>query len=83
MYCPHCGIQILVPEDADAADARWLHERRCAAEEALFPEVGVVCAACTSVLPVSDGLDVFETLWMHDLECPDRLGAELVITDAA
>jgi hypothetical protein len=39
-------------------------------EEALLPEVSVVCCGCGEALPVIEGLDPWVTLWMHELDCP-------------
>ena len=38
-------------------------------DEALFPEIRVVCPACAAALLFGDGLEPYETLWMHEHEC--------------
>ncbi len=52
------------------------------AGELLFPAISVVCPACAGDLAVGAGLDPFETLWMHDLECPEAAFAEAVFAEA-
>jgi hypothetical protein len=39
------------------------------ADEALFPEICVVCHACNDELPVPPGLTAIEAAWMHEPEC--------------
>jgi hypothetical protein len=65
--CPICADELLIPDDVDFGDAQWLHDQRCIG---LFPELSVLCTGCDANLPVPAGLSVFETFWMHELDCP-------------
>ena len=44
-------------------------------DEALFPEICVVCHACDDELPVPPGLTAVEAMWMHEPECPALIEA--------
>jgi hypothetical protein len=47
-------------------------------DDALFPEIHVVCPACAAAFRLGEGLDPYETLWMHEHDCAlvgDAVGA--------
>jgi hypothetical protein len=77
MRCPDCEQDVPVLDGLDADDALWLHARRCT-QEALFPEVSVVCTTCDGALLVGPDLSPIETLWLHDHDCSEALFGALV-----